>query len=101
MGEIILGGAIIASGFALEVVTIGGFTFGLGVTTTTGLGLMGLGATTMSLIMLNIFHAKKEVRLLAQIQKQKDIHTPLLKGLASKVSIQRIMEMVLGNSTEE
>ena len=31
LGEIILGGTIIAGGFALEVVTVGRFTLGLGV----------------------------------------------------------------------
>ena len=35
-----------AGGFALEVVTIGGFTIGLGVTTSTGAMLMGLGLAT-------------------------------------------------------
>ena len=39
--KIVLGGAIIAVGFALEVVTVGGFTLGLGVTTGTGALLMG------------------------------------------------------------
>lgn len=43
LGEIILGGTIMASGFALEVVTVGGFTLGLGVTTGTGALLMGHG----------------------------------------------------------
>ena len=38
-----------ASGFALEVVTVGGFTFGLGLTTSTGAALMGLGLATTSL----------------------------------------------------
>jgi len=46
LGEIVLGGAIIAGGFALEVVTVGGFTVGLGVTTSTGAALMGLGLAT-------------------------------------------------------
>ena len=46
LGEIVLGGAIIAGGFALEVVTVGGFTLGLGVTTNTGFALMGLGVAT-------------------------------------------------------
>ena len=46
LGEIALGGAIIAGGFALEVVTVGGFTLGLGVTTNTGFALMGLGVAT-------------------------------------------------------
>lgn len=48
LGEIILGGTIMAGGFALEVVTVGGFTFGLGVTTSTGAALMGLGLATTS-----------------------------------------------------
>jgi RHS repeat-associated protein len=48
LGEIVLGGTIMAGGFALEVVTVGGFTFGLGVTTSTGAALMGLGLTTTS-----------------------------------------------------
>ncbi len=43
LGEIILGGTIMASGFALEVITVGGFTLGLGVTTGTGALLMGHG----------------------------------------------------------
>jgi len=46
LGEIMLGGTIFASGFALEVVTFGGFTFGLGVTTSTGVALMGIGLAT-------------------------------------------------------
>ncbi len=46
LGEILLGGAIMAGGFALEVVTVGGFTVGLGVTTNTGAALMGLGLAT-------------------------------------------------------
>ena len=46
LGEIVLGGAIMAGGFALEVVTVGGFTVGLGVTTSTGAALMGLGVAT-------------------------------------------------------
>lgn len=46
LGEIVLGGTIMAGGFALEVATIGGFTIGLGVTTKTGLALMGLGLAT-------------------------------------------------------
>ena len=43
LGEILLGGSIVVGGFALEVVTIGGFTCGLGVTTGTGMLLMGHG----------------------------------------------------------
>ncbi|MDP1607687.1 MAG: hypothetical protein Q8L98_00025 [Chlamydiales bacterium] len=35
-----------ASGFALEVVSFGGFTFGLGVTTSSGAALMSLGLAT-------------------------------------------------------
>lgn len=46
LGEIVLGGAIMAGGFALEVVTVGGFTLGLGVTTSTGAALIGLGVAT-------------------------------------------------------
>lgn len=46
LGEIVLGGAIMAGGFALEVITVGGFTVGLGVTTSTGAALMGLGLAT-------------------------------------------------------
>jgi len=46
LGQIVLGGTIMAGGFALEVVTIGGFTFGLGVTTSSGAALMGLGLAT-------------------------------------------------------
>ena len=46
LGQIVLGGTIMAGGFALEVVTIGGFTFGLGLTTSTGAALMGLGIAT-------------------------------------------------------
>lgn len=48
VGEMLLGGTIVAGGFALEVVTVGGFTFGLGVTTSTGMALMGLGLATTS-----------------------------------------------------
>jgi RHS repeat-associated protein len=48
LGEIALGATIMAGGFALEVVTVGGFTIGLGVTTSTGAALMGLGITTTS-----------------------------------------------------
>ena len=46
LGQIVLGGTIMAGGFALEVVTIGGFTFGLGLTTSSGAALMGLGLAT-------------------------------------------------------
>lgn len=46
LGELVLGGTIIAGGLALEVVTLGGFTFGLGLTTSTGAALMGLGLAT-------------------------------------------------------
>lgn len=46
IGEIALGLTIIGGGFALEVVTLGGFTVGLGVTTSTGAALMGLGLAT-------------------------------------------------------
>lgn len=43
LGEIALGGAIIAGGGALEIATCGGFTFGLGLTTGTGALLIGHG----------------------------------------------------------
>jgi len=43
LGEIALGGTIVAGGFGLELVTFGGFTFGLGVTTGTGALLIGHG----------------------------------------------------------
>ena len=43
LGEIILGGTIMAGGLGLELVTFGGFTFGLGVTTGTGALLIGHG----------------------------------------------------------
>ncbi|MDP1607683.1 MAG: hypothetical protein Q8L98_00005, partial [Chlamydiales bacterium] len=46
LGEILLGGTIMVSGFALEVVSFGGFTFGLGVTTSSGAALMSLGLAT-------------------------------------------------------
>jgi len=46
LGEIVLGGTIMAGGFALEVATFGGFTFCLGVTTSSGAALMGLGLAT-------------------------------------------------------
>lgn len=48
LGEIALGATIMGSGFALEVVTVGGFTIGLGVTTGTGAVLIasGLAMTT-------------------------------------------------------
>ena len=46
LGEIVLGGAIIAGGFGLELATVGGFTLGLGVTTKTGFTLMGIGLAT-------------------------------------------------------
>ena len=46
LGEIVLGGAIIAGGFGLELATLGGFTLGLGVTTKTGFTLMGIGLAT-------------------------------------------------------
>jgi RHS repeat-associated protein len=52
LSEIILGGTIMAGGFALEVVTVGGFTFGVGVTTGTGAVLMGHGLS------LTTTHAK-------------------------------------------
>ena len=48
LGEIALGATIMAGGFALEVVIVGGFTIGLGVTTSTGAALMGLGVATTS-----------------------------------------------------
>jgi hypothetical protein len=44
--EIAAGGAIIAGGFALNIVTVGGFTIGLGVTTGTGAVLIGHGLAT-------------------------------------------------------
>lgn len=43
VGEIALGAAIIGAGFMLEVVTVGGFTIGLGVTTGTGAALIASG----------------------------------------------------------
>lgn len=46
LGEIVLGGTIIVGGFALEVVTIGGFTVGLGMTMSTGAALIGIGLAT-------------------------------------------------------
>jgi RHS repeat-associated core domain len=46
LGQIVLGGTIIAGGFGLELATFGGFTLGLGVTTSTGAALMGLGLAT-------------------------------------------------------
>jgi len=48
LGEIALGATIMGGGFALEVVTVGGFTIGLGVTTGTGAALIagGLAMTT-------------------------------------------------------
>jgi RHS repeat-associated protein len=41
--EVAAGGAILASGVGLELVTWGGFTFGLGLTTSTGAALIGHG----------------------------------------------------------
>ena len=46
IAEIIAGGAIIATGTALEVVTLGGFTIGFGVTLGTGMALIGTGLAT-------------------------------------------------------
>ena len=41
--EIAAGGAIIAGGFGVELITLGGFTIGLGATTSTGAALIGHG----------------------------------------------------------
>lgn len=46
LAEIIAGGAIIATGAALEVATVGGFTIGFGVTLGTGMALIGTGVAT-------------------------------------------------------
>jgi RHS repeat-associated protein len=43
LGEICLGGAIVVGGLGLEFATWGGFTFGVGITTSSGLALMGHG----------------------------------------------------------
>ena len=57
LGEIALGGAIIISGGVLEVATCGGFTIGLGLTTQTGLYLIGAGVATTS------YYVAQEVKL--------------------------------------
>ncbi|HAB98353.1 MAG TPA: hypothetical protein DCE71_00855, partial [Parachlamydiales bacterium] len=49
LGEIVLGGTILLGGLTCEVITLGGFTFGLGVTTNAGLALMGLGLATTTI----------------------------------------------------
>ncbi len=69
LGEIVLGGAIMAGGFALEVVTIGGFTFGLGVTTSTGAALIGLGLATTT------YHAQ-DIKAPNISWKNTDVYVP-------------------------
>lgn len=69
LGEIILGGTIIAGGFALEVVTVGGFTLGLGVTTGTGALLMGHG------ISMTTYHAQ-DIKLPNISWKNTDVYAP-------------------------
>lgn len=69
LGEIILGGTIMAGGFALEVVTVGGFTFGLGLTTSTGAALMGLGLATTT------YHAQ-DIKAPNISWKNTDVYVP-------------------------
>ena len=69
LGEIVLGGAIIAGGVGLEFATFGGFTFGLGVTTSTGAALMGLGLATTT------YHAQ-DIKVPNISWKNTDVYTP-------------------------
>ncbi len=69
LGEIVLGGTIMAGGLALEVVTIGGFTFGLGVTTSTGAALIGLGLATTT------YHAQ-DIKAPNISWKNTDVYAP-------------------------
>ncbi len=46
LGEIVLGGVIVAGALTLEVATVGGFTVGLGVAASSGFALMSLGLST-------------------------------------------------------
>ena len=69
LGEIVLGGTIVAGGFALEVVTVGGFTVGLGVTTGTGALLMGHGLS------MTTYHAQ-DIKFPAISCKNTDVYAP-------------------------
>ena len=79
LGEIILGGTILAGGFALEVVTIGGFTVGLGMTTSTGAALMGLGLATTT------YHAQ-DIQSPNISWKNTDIYFFHLKGISKMLT---------------
>ena len=57
LAQIALGGAIIISGGVLEVATCGGFTIGLGLTTQTGLWLIGSGVATTT------YYAAQEIEM--------------------------------------
>ena len=69
LGEIVLGGAIMAGGFALEVITVGGFTIGLGMTTSTGAALMGLGLAATT------YHAH-DIQAPCSSWKNMDVYVP-------------------------
>lgn len=77
LGEIVLGGTIMAGGFALEVVTFGGFTLGLGVTTGTGAALMGLGLATTT------YHAQ-DIKMPNISWKNNDVYVPVWKEATKK-----------------
>lgn len=62
LGEILLGGTIIATGLGLEVITFGGFTFGLGVTTGTGAIFISHGLVMTTLHAQDISSSKYSPR---------------------------------------
>src|SRR3989344_2038704 len=69
LGEMILGGTIMAGGFALEVVTVGGFTLGLGVTTGSGALLIGHGLS------MTTYHAQ-DIKFPVISWKNTDVYAP-------------------------
>ncbi len=80
LGEIVLGGAIMAGGFALEVITVGGFTIGLGVTTNTGAALIGLGLATTA------YHAQDiSLPKSSHISSAEKRHTPDQEAISELV----------------
>jgi RHS repeat-associated protein len=69
LGEILLGGTIVAGGFVLEVATLGGFTIGFGVTTGTGAFLMGHG------LLMTTYHAQ-DIKAPSISWKNTDVYAP-------------------------
>ncbi|MDN3507014.1 MAG: hypothetical protein P0S96_07285 [Simkaniaceae bacterium] len=69
LGEIALGSAILVGGFALEVATVGGFTIGIGLTTSTGAALIGAGLSTTT------YHAQ-DIKFPNISWKNTDIYVP-------------------------